>query len=319
MIQAAECRELFVLDSLDVPVHGTFHKAADYVAGQDGSRIGLVFLNGLLATRSGHGDAVAWWADCFAEAGYSCFRLDLPACGDSPGEPPGDWLAYINAGGYAMIAAAKIRELATRFHLSGVVLVGQCAGAVTAIFAAADLSECRGLILMEPYFFLPSLPSSEFRMRLHLWRLQSRIGGLCGSVYQRLKAMRMAVGGSALPESANAALLDCWEKVTSAGLPILILEAPNPGGKPLTDEFDCFAYFAQKSGTTNKITVAVIEGANHTFTNRPGRDAIRERTEGWLRTRFPLATTMSSPSAGIERSGLISKLAAKTSGTVFNQ
>ena len=313
MNQTAERRELFVLDDLNIQAHGTFHKTVEDISGQEGNRIGLIFLNGLRATRSGHGDATAWWADCFAESGYSCFRLDLPAYGDSPGEPPEDWLGHINAGGYGTIAAAKIIELTTRFRLSGIVLVGQCAGAVTAIFAAAALSQCRGLILMEPYFSLPVLPSSEFRLQLHIWRLQSRIGAVFGSIYQRLKAIRLALRGSDQAETANAALLDRWKRVASAGVPILIMKAPNqrePSEKQVAGEFDYLAYIAQSAGKTSEVAITVIEGANHTFTNRLGRDGVRRRAEAWLNTHFPIATPEVS-TAAVARSGLANKLAAK--------
>lgn len=292
MNQTAEARELFVLHDQGVHVFGTFHKSKADLASHPRDRIGLIFLNGFLATRAGQGDAMAGWADGFAEHGYSCFRLDLPVHGDSPGEPPEDWLGYINMGGYAEIAAAKINELAARFHLSGVVLVGQCAGCVTSIFAAAAINQCRGLILMDPYFFLPPPLTSTVRDKLYVWRLQTRIGRFCSFLYQRLKAIRLTLSKGGLPETANTALLARWKTLTSAGLPVFILKAPNgkdAGDKPGTGEFDYLAYIKRISGKPDNITVSIIEGANHTFTNRLGRDELRRRTEEWLSAWFPLS------------------------------
>jgi pimeloyl-ACP methyl ester carboxylesterase len=289
MNQTAECRELFILDNPDTPVHGTRHKTARELCGEDSRKVGLVFLNGLLTTRSGHGDSVAYWADSFAEAGYPSYRIDLPGYGDSPGEPREDWLGQINTGGYAEIAAAKIRELALRFGLSGVVLVGQCAGAVTAIFAARHLSECRGLILLEPYFFLPEPPTSTIRQGLHRWRLQSSIGAKCRKVYQHFKALFRALGGRTIPRNANFALLDRWKHLASDGVPALLVTAyspKDPGQHVETGEFDYLTYIAALAKNAGTLTIETVEDATHTFANRQGRVAVRNRTLQWLSAKF---------------------------------
>jgi hypothetical protein len=121
MNEMVETRELIMLDGHGVIIRGTYHKAHDdnpdtqlNLLRRD--RVGVVFLNGLTATRAGHGDAVVYWADSLAERGYPSFRLDLPGHGDSEGDPPTEWLGLINMGGYASIASATIRELVGRSH-----------------------------------------------------------------------------------------------------------------------------------------------------------------------------------------------------------
>ena len=149
MQEATEARELFVLEGLDITVRGTYHKTIDERAGTKAEssqrdRIGVLFLNSLSPTRAGKGDSAVYWADSFAERGYPCFRVDLPWFGDSDGDPSTELLSFINGGGYASIVTSIARDLTSRFRLSGVVLVGLCAGAVTAIYTAAVSKECRG-------------------------------------------------------------------------------------------------------------------------------------------------------------------------------
>src|SRR5271170_7820384 len=142
MKETIETRELVVLDGLDVIIRGTYHKTYyDGFGAQSNlierNRIGVLFLNSISPTRAAHGDSAVYWADSFAERGYPSFRLDLPGFGDSEGDPPTELLGFINQRGHASIASVKIRELVTRFNLSGVVIVGQCADGVLALYTAA--------------------------------------------------------------------------------------------------------------------------------------------------------------------------------------
>ena len=84
-----------------------------------------------------------------------------PGLGDSDGDISSDLLDFINSGGYAAIAASSVKELVKRIGLSGVVIVGHCAGSVSALFAAAATIKCKGLILMDPYFHLPQMKQSD--------------------------------------------------------------------------------------------------------------------------------------------------------------
>jgi pimeloyl-ACP methyl ester carboxylesterase len=293
MKETIATRELVVLDGLDIVLRGTYHKAPDdgSVAQIGQERVGLLFLNGLSATRAGNGDSAVYWADSFAEHGYPSFRLDLPGFGDSEGDPPADWLGFINQGGYAAIASAKIRELVARFNLSGVVMVGHCAGAVSAIYTAAASRECRGLVLMDPYFHLPQTIRPKILQQLNLWALQSRFGGLLSNIYGRLKEIRLLLRPDLPPENANFPLLRRWTELASTGLPILILKAPGwktSGTKPRVGEFDYFKHVLELAGRRSQVVVKVVDGANHSFANRLGRAAVRQHTERWLNACFPL-------------------------------
>jgi pimeloyl-ACP methyl ester carboxylesterase len=295
---AIKSRELFTLDGLGVPLRGTYHRPQqDEIADSqlypaEQKRIGMLFLNSLFLPRTATGDSAVYWAESFAACGYPSFRLDLPGLGDSDAPLNTALLDFINAGGYATIASAKVKELVERFNLSGVVIVGHCAGAVSAIYAAAASPECKALVLMDPYFFLPQqLKQSKAWKRLVRWASQSKPGGILSSFYDRLKDIRQTLRGNAPPPNANFALLQRWKEVASNGLPILLLKAPGrktSGTKPRVGEFDYLEHILTLAGRRSQVVVHFIEGTDHSFANQVGRSAVRQFTEGWLSAHFPL-------------------------------
>jgi pimeloyl-ACP methyl ester carboxylesterase len=297
MDQAIEGRELITLDRDGVIVRGTFHKPR--TSGSDSepgagtvNRIGVVFLNSLSLPRAATGDSAVYWAEAFADCGYPSFRLDLPGLGDTAGDIPLELLNFINAGGYASITAFKIDEMVERFHLSGVILVGHCAGAVSAIYAASAGSEkCKGLVLLDPYFHLPQAIRPKVRQGLSDWALKSRIGGALSNIYDRVRDALLILRRNALPRNANFDLLSRWKEVASTGLPILFLKAPArkaPGTKPRVGEFDYLKYVLGLAARNGKVVVELIEGTDHSFANRVGRAAVGRHTERWLTSYFPL-------------------------------
>ncbi len=297
MSQAMTSRELIALDGSGVVLHGTYHRPWDVKSGDgmgpDGQqRVGIVFLNSLFLPRTATGDSAVFWSEACAQRGYPSFRIDLPGLGDSYAPLNTKLLDFINAGGYEAIAAAKIKELAERFHLSGVVIVGHCAGSVSAIFAAAASKECRGLLLLDPYFFLPQqLKKSKAWKRLVRWASESRLGGFLSAVYDRWKKMRLALSGSQPPGNANFPLLQKWKDVAAnRGLPILLFKAPGrktAGTKPRIGEFDYLQHVQTLAGRRSKVTVQLIEGTDHSFATRAGREAVRRCIEDWLTLHFP--------------------------------
>lgn len=297
MNAAIETHELFDLDGLGVHLRGTYHKPEETISAlldplKGRSRVGIVFLNSLSLPRAATGDSSVYWADSFAECGFPSFRLDLPGLGDSDGDLPLELLDFINSGAFAPIASAKIKELVERFNLSSVVLVGHCAGAVSAIYTAAACREwCKGLVLMDLYFHRPLAIRPKVRQGLSDWALQSRIGGALSNVYDVLRRVRLFLRRNALPKTANVALLNCWKGLASTGMPILLLKAPGrkaPGVKPRKGEFDYLKYVLERSGRGHQVQVEVIEGTDHSFANRLGRAGVRQLTERWLNARYPL-------------------------------
>jgi len=293
MMQSIEGRELITLDTFGAVVRGTYHRPPDADAdGYGQQRVGMLFLNSLSLPRAATGDSAVYWAESFAEGGYPSLRIDLPGLGDSDGTLPVELLDFINAGGFASTASDKVKELVERFNLSGVILVGHCAGVVSALFAAEKCVECRGLILMDPYFHLPQAVRPKVRQKLSDWALHSTTGRIASNLYDQLRQFYRRLRGSRPPVNANFALLKCWKDVASTGLPILLLKAPARkacGTKPRTGEFDYLQYVLKLAGRRSQVTVNFVEGTDHSFANKVGRSAIRQHTENWLKVHFPKA------------------------------
>src|SRR6185437_2164562 len=287
MLQQIDTRELFALEGAFPTIRGTYHKPHESSNAQ--IRIGVLFLNGLFATRSANGDAAVYWADSLAEQGFPTFRIDLPGFGDAEGDPPKDWLGYINSGKYAAVTAAGMKELTKRFGLKGVVIVGHCAGAVTTVYAAGVSQECRGVVLMDPYFFLPRIEIPKVRQQLNAWARKSHVGGLLSRVFDQIKQMRLKLYRNRLPDNANLPLLRCWKQIASTELPILILKSPNhgaSGAQPRVGEFDYSRHILELAGPKHRVTEMAVNGTTHSFSNDVGRAAVQQTLCRWLNTSF---------------------------------
>lgn len=291
-----EMRELITLGGNGVLLRGTYHKARAKVvnnASDSNKNIGVMFLNALFHPRAANADSAVYWADSFADRGYPSFRFDLPGLGDSYGEIPNDLLRFINDGGYAAITSYKLKELVHSFGLPGAVIFGHCAGATTAIYAASECKECKGLILMDPYFNLPKSLTSKLRPELVHWARRSKVGAIVRATYDRIREAPSALRKGALPANANFAFVSRWKKVVSNGLPILILKSPEPaalGSNRLrSGTFDYLGHIISFAVGSNQITIKTIEDTDHSFANRAGRVAVRQHTETWLGEYFPEA------------------------------
>ena len=296
MLRQIKTRELITLDCLGTPIHGTYHRPADRFfdspASGDARIPGILFLNSLSLPRAATGDSAVLWADSCAEWGYPSFRFDLPGLGDSAGDITTDLLDFINSGGYESIAAASVKELVERMGLSGAVIIGHCAGSVSALYAAAACKECKGLILMDPYFHLPQMIRPTMRRKLSEWARSSRIGAAASDLYDRWSDLLLLVRGERPPGNANFRLLSCWKQVTTTGLPVLMLKAPGlkaAGTKARLGQFDYLKHVMKLAGNKNQVTIKLIEGTDHSFANRTGRAAVRQQIGSWLESYFPLA------------------------------
>ncbi len=284
-------RQLTTLDGDGVLLHGTYHKPRVVTA--DGvpvaiKTLGVMFMNALSSPRSLVGDSGGYWATCFADQGYPSFRFDLPGLGDSYGEIPNDLLRFTNEGGYASVASSKTKELVQRHRLSGVVMFGHCAGATTAIYAASNCTDCKGLVLMDPYFNLPKALTSTLPAGLVLWARRSKVGAVVRSAYDRVREFPGAIGKEALPANANFNLISRFKQVLSRGVPLLIFKAYQPAAGSGTGAagFDYLAYMSSFAVRTDQFSIRTIEDTDHSFSNRAGRLAVRQHTERWLSEYF---------------------------------
>ena len=284
MNAATETREIVTVTVGEISLRGTYHRS-DSPADQSGSkRTGVLFVNAGFLPRASIGDSAVYLADSLAQCGYPSFRFDLTGLGDSDGDVPAPLLDFMNSGGYAPILSATVRELVERFSLSGLIIFGHCGGATSALFSAAITKECTGLILLDPYFFLP-VERTKVRAELSHWVSRDRFGALASAVYHFLKHVRLLLRRNRPPSNANLPLIGCWKQLASAGLPILVLKAPalkTRGTKPRVGEFDYLGYLQALAGRNSRIAIEFIESTDHSFANLQGRTAVRHHTEQWL-------------------------------------
>ncbi len=293
MKQTIETRELFVMDAADGIVSGTYHKSygenpSPEATSLERKRVGVLFLNSLTPARSATGDSAVYWADSVARCGYPALRIDLAGLGDAPGNPPTDLLRFMNTGEYASLVSSSVKPITQRFRLSNVVVVGLCAGAISALYTAAACKECKGVILMDPYFHLPLTNESSLWKRLMRRLSRGATGRWITSTYDRVSEFRAQFTGAPLPSNANLPLLNCWKSVASAGTPILILMAQHT--KLKIGDFDYMSHILRLAGPNSQVVVEVIADTGHSFANRVGRAAVRQHTENWLDKYFPLNT-----------------------------
>jgi pimeloyl-ACP methyl ester carboxylesterase len=278
--RAIETREVITLDAGGIHLQGTYHRCEgdlpDSPQGRNqNSRIGVLFVNSGFLPRAADGNSAVYWADSFAKCGYPSFRFDLPGLGDSEGDLPVRMLEFVhlvNAGRYAPLLSTAAKNLTKRFNLLGVVVVGLCAGAVSAIYTAAASTEVKGLVLLDPYFHLQQASTNGLSLPTHMRNL-----------FDRLRYLGLLLLGKKLPRNANLPLIRCWNQLVSAGVPMLVLTPSAP--KVKAGEFDYLHHpTAQHS---RRIIVKHIERTNHSFVKGPGKEAVRTHTEQWLGTWFP--------------------------------
>ena len=213
--------------------------------------------------------------------------------------PPEDLLGFVNSGGYAPAIAAIIKQIIQRFALSGIVLVGHCSGAVSALYAASIArAECKGLVLMDPYFHLPHQSVTGVRHQLNIWAIRSRIGGLLSRAFDFVKQFRLLVRRGVLPANANVRLIRACKELASSGAPILILKAPSrraAGANVRMGEFDYLDWIVKVSGSHHHITLTPVAGANHSFSNHQDRAVVLNNIVSWLTAYFPCCQRENDP------------------------
>jgi pimeloyl-ACP methyl ester carboxylesterase len=307
-----ETRQLITLGADGILVRGTYHNVLTNPTGSTGvnKKIGVLFLNPLSTPRTFIGDSAVYWASSFAARGYPSLRIDMPGLGDSYGEVAKDLDTFINNGGFAALAASKVKEFTKQFGLAGVVIYGHCAGAATAIYAASLCKECKGLIITAPYFHSTNMLTPKLSPGMVEWARRTKVGEVLRAVYARTREVRKKRSNGELPGNANVQLVTCWKQLVSSGLPILVFKSGEPvvagSGKLRAGAFDYFEHITSFAGDRSQLSLLTVAGTNHSFADRLGRTAIREHAEAWLHKHFPgEAVTNAQDSVLCELSTLI--------------
>ncbi len=280
-------------------VRGTYHPTQDP---NEKDHTGVLFVSAGVAPRAAPGDSAVYWADSLAKLGYPCFRFDLPGLGDSDGDLSPkeiDFDSLVNDGFFGPVISTVADQLADRFNLRGVVVIGHCAGAVTGLYAAAVNSRITGLMLLDPYFNVQqatpiqnALVRSQLRIvgkllpdRPGKSLVRNSVLSVLRAVYYRLTPLRRIVRPKKLPAAANLPLVECWKQLASSGLPMLVLRSPF--STPKLGEFDYIRDLYPLADSRGKVSVKLIEGATHAFAERRAKDQVLKYAEPWLSTCFP--------------------------------
>jgi pimeloyl-ACP methyl ester carboxylesterase len=292
MTRSTATRELFTLTAGSAIIPGTHHKCAGQV-----NPTGVLMFNTGFLPRSSDADSGVYWADCFAQSGYPAFRVDLPGLGDAAGQIPQPLLEFINDGGYSPVLSAVVRELTVRYKLGGMVLMGHCAGAVTATYTAALTPECRGLILTDPYFHLEH-EKADLVVAVKDWVMWGPMAKITRHLYHALRSFYLlakrfpttGAGSGSLPPNANLPMLRGCKQFLSNGLPILVLQSPRwsaTTAKGGHGQFDYLGHVQSSVGSGARMSVVSLEGIDHSFANSAARKAVLENTGQWLKQYFP--------------------------------
>ena len=306
-------REPLQLMIKGVRLTGTCHRVPDPVStpacpGASAGDVGVILLNPGYLPRSARGDLAVHLSDHLARLGFPAFRFDMPGLGDSGSDLPREVLEFfqlVQNAGYEPFFTALRAKLIRRFHLRGLILLGHCGGASTAVYSAdKDPSQgLLGLILLDPAFIwyrpppkpakdLKGLKKTLIQTRQRLRELQrtlrsrilaTSVGEQLSLLYAHLKRMKRQVGRQPLPADANTRLVKCWQRIVARGMPLLVLTAEPPKKRP--DYFDYLAYVQQ--GAASRLTRVNIEGTSHSFVEGGGKEAVFRQVESWLAAQFP--------------------------------
>ena len=284
-------------------VRGTHHPAQ---SPNEKDQTGVLFVSAGVTPRAALGDSAVQWADLLAKRGYPSFRFDLPGLGDSDGDLSSkeiDFDILVNEGVFGPIVSSIADQLVERFNLRSMIVIGHCAGAVTALYSAASNTRITGLILLDPYFNVPLVSETQnvlVRSQLHivgklvpdqpgqsvLRDSAVKVLKLVRKIYYRLTPLRRLVRSKKLPASANLPLVRCWKQLASSGLPMLVLRSPF--STPKLGEFDYVRDLHPLSDSRSRISLKLVEGATHAFAERRAKDQVVNHAESWLSACFPL-------------------------------
>lgn len=273
------------------------------------ARLGLLLLNAGPAPRAGNSDLSVYLADAAAKAGVYGIRVDLPGLGDSTGPVPDLMLEFwgeVLKGRNVDETCALLPLVRDRLGLRGLLLGGLCAGAVTAIHAAArSPQEVAGLFLLEPAMHvgdedmtdpslvteLPSQPTGLARRARRVRSLTAWLRYLTGEslaarlmrpLHPLMRAVLARRAGNTYPQGTHLPLAHDLSQVAAARTPILILSAEGSHESSFLPRV--LAQFTKRE--REAIHVVKVTGTNHIFTAGEGRAAAVEALRGWLAAEY---------------------------------
>lgn len=302
-------RQAIQISVRGIKLAGTCHIPEPASAGaHPGNAVGVMLLNPGYLPRAARGDLGVYLSDFLAERGFPAFRFDMPALGDSEGVLPAEVLEFfehVQTGGHEPFLSGLRDALIERYQLKGMIYLGHCGGATTAVYSAdrCNGDDLLGLILLDPAFVWyrpPPKPKPDAKgiakamavFRTRIWQayqsartslLPTPPGQVISKGLAAAKRVRQRLRGEPLPSDANVRLIRCWERLAHSGKPLLVLTAEPP--KKKANYFDYLGYLEQRH--PGRLSRYNIEGTSHSFVEGNGTEEVMTRIDAWLAQRFP--------------------------------
>ena len=256
--------------------------------GDNGTRIGVVFLHGWSGYRSGPHRMFVHAARHLAEEGISSLRFDLRGRGDSDGDKH-----CTNLDDMIGDTLAAKKFLAEDADVGKPVLLGICSGGNVGIGSASLDKEIAGLVLWSTPLFAPFKKASDKSKKRRMMLMEYFKKALRPSTWIRLVKGQVNVGMVSKAISGEEekkdesgrnpkdSLRDIMSDLKDYHGPILFIYGTNDDevvGAP-----DYYRQFCEENGID--VDVHFIEGANHNFYSIDWERQVLEITTDWLKSK----------------------------------
>jgi pimeloyl-ACP methyl ester carboxylesterase len=302
-------------------VHDNDSSSSDGIK-QDSERTGTLMLSFGQQQRSWVGDLASSIADRLAEKGYPAFRFDMPGLGDSPGELPlslEELGREVQLGSQEQLLLALCEELVRLYSLKGLVVCGNCGGAVTPLYLANARSPLvLGLILIEPEMALVQAESpatsaapppltvvayyegmqllwrrltslkswghlfsgkTDFSFWLRLWH------GLIDFTIRKFKSLgRQSI---VLPREANHRMINSWNLARRLKISTLTISV---GSTLKSRYYRAYGLNPGVDDIKSRLRWIEIPNTTHGMLTGGAKDTVCKNIADWVENSYPIAT-----------------------------
>lgn len=316
-------RRVLQLDIAGYRLFGTLHDhdlPPSSQIKQASLRTGVLLLSFGQQNRSWVGDLGSSIADRLDAKGYPTFRFDMPGLGDSPGDLPvyiEEFGREVQLGSHERPLLALCEELVRRYSLKGLVVCGNCGGAVTALYVVNARSPLvLGLVLIEPEMALvqaessttpsasPSLTVVAYYEGIHIfWRRLASFkswwhlftgkadfsywfklwSGLLEYSIRKLNSVGRHT--KVLPKETNPRMISSWKLARRLKIPTLIVSV---GSTYKRKYYHAYGLEPGIDDIKSKLQWVEIPNTTHSMLTGGGKEALSKNIERWVCNSFPI-------------------------------
>ncbi len=251
----------------------------------------VVFLNAGAVPRTGPNRVYVKLARKLTADGFLTLRFDFAGTGDSPGRPGETSLKATCLAG----THEAIDFMATTLDADRIILVGICLGADLALETAYEDPRVVGVVMINGYF-LPDNADPEATAylakasggrgyRKSMFSLRSWKRLLTGqtdlrSLWRFLVAKLKGPSARERDVLKTMASREKWLRLTERGVDLLLVYSERD--RSLDTYMMTLKGVVESLASTGRITVSIVEGADHLFTMPSHRDTFMHRVRQWV-------------------------------------